>query len=420
MRRLAQSTSYVVMLKVFLSSDHVTAATGKTVAITISKAGGAFGNPAAGATNATEVTSGWYKVTMGTGDTDTLGDLVVRGTATACDDSEQVAQVVKATNGGLTALPDAAAEAAGGLYTRGTGAGQINQPANGMVDANVVRNAGTAITAASGIQEVKVASIANGAIAAATFAANALDAVWSTATRLLTAGTNIVLAKGVGVTGFNDLSAAQVNAEADTALADYDAPTHAELTSGLAGADDAVLAQVALVKATTDKLDDTLEDDGGTFRFTANALEQAPTGGSAPSAADIRAEIDSNSTQLAAIVADTGELQTDWVNGGRLDLLVDGIKAKTDGLPSDPADASVITARFDTLDTSVADLPTNAELTTALGTADDAVLAQVALVKTQTDKLTFGVTNVLNSNVTHVNEIEVDGSGTTLDPWGPV
>jgi len=40
---------------------------------------------------------------------------------------------------GMTALPNAAAEAAGGLYTRGTGAGQINQAANGQVDANVQR-----------------------------------------------------------------------------------------------------------------------------------------------------------------------------------------------------------------------------------------------------------------------------------------
>lgn len=37
---------------------------------------------------------------------------------------------------GLTALPNAAAEAAGGLYTRGTGAGQIRQDANGRIDAN--------------------------------------------------------------------------------------------------------------------------------------------------------------------------------------------------------------------------------------------------------------------------------------------
>lgn len=49
--------------------------------------------------------------------------------------------------------------------------------------------------------------------------------IWAVATRLLTAGTNIVLAKGVGVTGFNDLSAAQVNAEADTALADVGVTT---------------------------------------------------------------------------------------------------------------------------------------------------------------------------------------------------
>jgi hypothetical protein len=38
-----------------------------------------------------------------------------------------------------TALPNADAEAAGGLYTRGSGAGQINQAANGQVDANTVR-----------------------------------------------------------------------------------------------------------------------------------------------------------------------------------------------------------------------------------------------------------------------------------------
>ncbi len=58
--------------------------------------------------------------------------------------------------------------------------------------------------------------------------------------------------------------------------------------------------------------------------------------------------------------------------------LLSAIDTKTTNLPSDPADASVIAGRFDTLDTSVADLPTNAELGTALGTADDAVLAAIA------------------------------------------
>lgn len=103
-RRLAQSTAYTVMLKLFLSSDHVTAATGKTVAITLSKAGGAFGNPNAGASNATEVSNGWYKFALDTTDTGTIGDLIVRGTAASCDDTEQVTQIVSAATGGATNL----------------------------------------------------------------------------------------------------------------------------------------------------------------------------------------------------------------------------------------------------------------------------------------------------------------------------
>ncbi len=48
-----------------------------------------------------------------------------------------------------------------------------------------------------------------------------------------------------GVAGLNDLSAAQVNAEADQALTDYDAPTKAELDSGLAGLNDPTAATIA-------------------------------------------------------------------------------------------------------------------------------------------------------------------------------
>ena len=46
--------------------------------------------------------------------------------------------------------------------------------------------------------------------------------VWAVTTRLLTAGTNIVLAKGTGITGFNDLSASGVaNAVWDEAIAGH-------------------------------------------------------------------------------------------------------------------------------------------------------------------------------------------------------
>jgi hypothetical protein len=40
------------------------------------------------------------------------------------------------------------------------------------------------------------------------------------------------------------------------------------------------------------------------------------------------------SSRLTSIEADTNALQADWADGGRLDLLLDAVKAKTDNLPS--------------------------------------------------------------------------------------
>lgn len=90
--------------------------------------------------------------------------------------------------------------------------------------------------------------------------------VWAVATRILTAGTNIVLAKGTGVTGFNDLSAAQVNTEVDTALADYDAPTSAELVTEINNvqADIAALNNISAAQVNAEVVDvlrtDTIPD----------------------------------------------------------------------------------------------------------------------------------------------------------------
>jgi hypothetical protein len=150
-------------------------------------------------------------------------------------------------------------------FTGTGGAALVNATATvpGTVNANVQQWNGTGVVAATaGIPDVNVKNINNisgaavttisanigttqpinftgsgaaafvqtalqqvipGAISAAAFAAGALDAVWSTATRLLTAGTNIVLAKGTGVTGFNDLDAPGVRAAVGLASANLDA-----------------------------------------------------------------------------------------------------------------------------------------------------------------------------------------------------
>ena len=67
-----------------------------------------------------------------------------------------------------------------------------------------------------------------------------------------------------------------------------------------------------------------------------------------------------------------------------LDTEVAAIKAKTDNLPSDPADQSLVIAATDALATLIGDVPTNSELATALAAADDAVLAAIAALSIPT------------------------------------
>lgn len=134
--RIPQSVTKRVPLLAFLSSDHVTPATGKTIAITISKNGAAFGNPSGGATNATEIASGWYYVDLSTTDTGTTGPLIVLGTASGVDNVTIAYTVADAHNAGFDGVPSVAAGSSGGLATvdsnnavkvqSGTGANQIS------------------------------------------------------------------------------------------------------------------------------------------------------------------------------------------------------------------------------------------------------------------------------------------------------
>lgn len=71
---------------------------------------------------------------------------------------------------------------------------------------------------------------------------------------------------------------------------------------------------------------------------------------------------------VVAILADTGELQSDWADGGRLDLLLDAVKTKTDGLPADPADASDLAASFGSINTTLGQVKAKTDTITAAPT----------------------------------------------------
>ena len=128
-----------------------------------------------------------------------------------------------------------------------------------------------------------------------------------------------------------------------------------------------------------------------------------------------------------------GEAGVDWANIGSPTTVVDlsgtSVKTATD-VETDTANiqtrlpASLVSGRIDahvgsmgtntmTADASAADLVT--ELKSGIATAAD-----LTAVKTKTDQLNFGVAGKVDANVTHVNETEVTGNGTSGNEWRPV
>jgi hypothetical protein len=145
-----------------------------------------------------------------------------------------------------------------------------------------------------------------------------------------------------------------------------------EIQSGLATATNVSDAQAAIitqVDANETKIDavKAKTDNLPTDPADQSAVEAAITAATSPlaTAANLATVAGYLDTEIAAILADTNELQSDWADGGRLDLILDARASQT----------------------SVDDLPTNAELATALGTADDAVLAAIATVQADTDNI---------------------------------
>jgi hypothetical protein len=233
MERLPQSVALRVPLKAYLASDHVSVATGKTLAVVISKNGAAFGNPSAGATNATEIGNGWYYVDLSTADTGTLGPLVVRATAATVDDVEIAYGVVDANSLGAANL-DAA------ISTRSTYAGGPVASVTAPVTAGTVsdKTGYSLATAPPTAAEVTTAVWAAGTRTLSSFGSLVADvatAVWGAASRTLSAFGFTVAATVADKTGYALTSA-------------YDPAKTA------AQASDVPLATIAAISAKVDNL----------------------------------------------------------------------------------------------------------------------------------------------------------------------
>tara|TARA_R110000868_G_scaffold143298_1_gene361347 strand:- start:5677 stop:6654 length:978 start_codon:yes stop_codon:yes gene_type:complete len=85
------TTTWALVFLMVQSSDHITALTGASPTVTLSKNGGAFASPAGAVT---EIASGWYKVAGNATDTNTLGPLILHATAASGDPVDMVFEIV--------------------------------------------------------------------------------------------------------------------------------------------------------------------------------------------------------------------------------------------------------------------------------------------------------------------------------------
>lgn len=269
-----------------------------------------------------------------------------------------------AVRAGLTALPNANAEAAGGLYTRGSGAGQINQSNNGQIDVDTRRLSGTAQTARDIGASVLLSSgtgtgqvlLSSGAVTVGTNndkTAYSLSQAFPSnfASLAITAGGAVTVGTNNDKTGYS----LSQSFPANFAALGINASGH--------------VSRVTLADTVTTLTGHTPQTGDSYARLGAPATTTI--------AADIGAvssTLGTVATNAAAAASSAGTAATIVSSGthgnAEIKTAVDAVKAKTDNLPSDPADQSLVIAATDSLASSIAS--TLAAATSAASSAGSA------------------------------------------------
>lgn len=288
---------------------------------------------------------------------------------------------------GMTSLPNAAAEASGGLYTRGTGVGQINQDTSGRIDARVHGCATNSITAgAIADGAIDNASLATGTISAAKFAASAIDATAIASDAITSAKVAdgfITAAKLASDT----ITAAKIASDAITAAKiASDAITSAKIADG--AIDAATFADNAITAA---KIADGAIDAA---TFAAGAINAAAIASDAITAAKIAdGAIDAGAIASDAITAAkiaTGAIDADALAADAVAEIADGVcdealaghtTAGSVGKALSDA-ASLAQASQIVLSTTIATLASQTSFTLTAGSADDAAYQDLAIIIT--------------------------------------
>ena len=289
-----QSVAIRVSFEAYLSSDHLSPATGKTIAVTISKNGGAFGNPSAGATNASEIGSGSYYVDFSTTDTGTVGPIVLMGTSSGVD-------TVKAHY--RVRVPDATAV-------------QIRQEmdSNSTKLANLDATISSRLASGSYTTPPTVTAIRTEMDSNSTKLAN-LDVVLST--RLASSGytvpPTVTQIRTEMDSNSNKLANLDATVSSRLASGSYTAPDNTSITAIKAKTDNLpsdpadasdIASSFSTVNSTLSTIAGYVDTEVAAIKAKTDNLPASPAAtGDIPTAAQIRAEMDSNSAKLANLDA---------------------------------------------------------------------------------------------------------------------
>lgn len=311
------------------------------------------------------------------------------------------------------------------LYRPVVTAGETVGVSSGAVSTVTTTTTATNVTTVNGLAAnvITAASIATGAIDADAIADNAIDAgafaadaitaakvaadvgteigtaVWATTTRALTVLDEDSTTLDLDATIRSAVGLASANL--DTQIGDL--PTNAELATSQDSADDATLAAIAaLNNPSAAAIADAVWDEAIAGHAGAGST------GEALSAAGSAGDPWSTALPGAYGSGTAGKIIGDNINAT--------ISSRATQTSVDTID-DLLDTEIGALTTAVADLPTNAELATALGTADDATLSAIAAVDTKIDTLTTNVGTVDTVLDALVADIGSNGSGLTAIPW---
>ena len=324
-----------------VSGDAVTGLTNGSFTKRISKNGAAFG---AMTVTITELENGWYSIPLSASHSDTLGlmtivftnagakqiNLQFRVEANLVDDVVADIATAQLDLDTITGADGTTLASAQGPVTF---TGVTNEA--GITLAGAGTGPGLSSTGGltgDGITTVGGATSGDGINASADGSGNGIDAVGI--------GANAGLRVEGGATG------AGIHAHGGATGSTPGVEFHAHSATG-----DALELEV-------DGSGDTNADLAAILLDTADMQPKIGT-----PAADVSADIAAVKTETALIVADTNELQVDWTNGGRLDLILDIIAADTTtDIPAliaalnDIAAADVLTQVNAALDTAISEL----------------------------------------------------------------